>query len=434
MKVKTLEMESFRGLGDLTLEFDSTEPTLLVGINGSGKSSILDCLATLLSHFITEIQEPGAYQASISDQYIVEKVIERTFFKDEDITYGKNKTANKITILMDSQEITWDINRSTDKTRSRPDGADIRKLQGIGLHIQKKLSENSQMNLPLLVYYHVNREFFDSQDHIQEKKSYKYNQLEAYDRALTGTRISFNNFFEWFKELEDLENELFRYNSSYYNPLLQAVRRAIDSLLGEELSMLRIRRSPLRMTMMKKSYELIINQQLSDGEKGLLAMAGDLARRLAIANPGLPDPLQGEGIVLIDEIELHLHPKLQRKIIPSLKNTFPNCQFIITTHSPQVISEVKSVYLLRSIPEGIFAEQRQTFGQDSSRILEELMGVSDRPEDIKKRLRELFRLIDDGKITEAKQMQEQLEEDIGDDDPEFASADMLIRSQEILAE
>ena len=185
--------------------------------------------------------------------------------------------------------------------------------------------------------------------------------------------------------------------------------------------------------MMKKSYELIINQQLSDGEKGLLAMAGDLARRLAIANPGLPDPLQGEEIVLIDEIELHLHPKLQRKIIPSLKNTFPNCQFIITTHSPQVISEVKSVYLLRSIPEGIIAEPRRTFGQDSSRILEELMGVSDRPEDIKKRLRELFRLIDDGKITEAKRMQEELEKEIGDD-PEFASADMLIRSQEILAE
>ncbi|WP_254173131.1 AAA family ATPase [Planktothrix pseudagardhii] len=434
MKVKTLEMKNFRGIGDLTLDFDFTEPTLLVGINGSGKSSILDCLATLLSHFISEIQNPGGYQASISDQYTVEKVLERTFFKDEDITDKKDKTDNKISILIDSQEITWNIYRSKDKNRFRPDGADVTKLQGIALHIQSELEKDSYKNLPLLVYYHVNREFFDSQDTSQEKKEYKYNQIEAYDQALTGTRISFKKFFDWFKELEDLENELFRYNSSYCNPLLEAVRRAIDSLLGEELSMLRIRRSPLRMTMMKKNYELIINQQLSDGEKGLLAMAGDLARRLAIANPGFPDPLQGEGIVLIDEIELHLHPKLQREIIPSLKHTFPNCQFIITTHSPQVISHVKSVYLLRSIPEGIVAEQRRTFGKDSSRILEELMGVPDRPQDIKNRLRELFRLIDDGKITEAKQKQEQLEKEIGDDDPEFASADMLIRSQEILAE
>lgn len=435
MKVKTLEMKNFRGIGDLTLDFDFAEPTLLVGINGSGKSSILDCLAILLSHFITEIQEPGGYQGSISDQYIaVEKVLERTFFKDEDITDGKDRTDNKISILIDSQEITWNIYRSKDKNRPRPDGADLTKLQGMGLHIQSELEKNFHNNLPLLVYYHVNREFFDNQDRSQEKNPYKHNQIEAYEQALTGTRISFKKFFDWFKELEDLENELFRYDSSYYNPLLEAVRKAINSLLGEELSMLRIRRSPLRMTMMKKNYELIINQQLSDGEKGLLAMAGDLARRLAIANPGLPDPLQGEGIVLIDEIELHLHPKLQREIIPKFKHTFPNCQFIITTHSPQVISHVKSVYLLRSIPEGIVAEQRRTFGKDSSRILEELMGVPDRPEDIKNRLRELFRLIDDGKITEAKLMQEQLEEEIGDDDPEFASADMLIRSQEILAE
>jgi predicted ATP-binding protein involved in virulence len=158
-------------------------------------------------------------------------------------------------------------------------------------------------------------------------------QLDAYEQSLMGVRISFNRFFNWFKDLEDLENELFRYDSNYVDRQLKAVRKAIDSLLGEELSNLRIRRSPLRMTMIKKSYELIINQ-LSDGEKGLLAMAGDLARRLAIANPGLSDPLEGKGIVLIDEIELHLHPKLQREIIPSLKDTFPNCQFIITTHSP----------------------------------------------------------------------------------------------------
>jgi predicted ATP-binding protein involved in virulence len=103
------------------------------------------------------------------------------------------------------------------------------------------------------------------------------------------------------------------------------------------------------MTITKQGQELIINQ-LSDGEKCLLAMVGDLARRLAIANPSLPDPLQGSGVVLIDEIELHLHPKWQREIIPALTRTFPNCQFIVTTHSPQVISQVK--------PEGIYILER----------------------------------------------------------------------------
>lgn len=430
MKVKSLEMKGFRGIGDLTLEFDVTEPTVLVGINGSGKSSILDCLAILLSHFVTEIQEPGGYQQSAGLAGI-EATIVRNFFQDKDITNGRERTDNKILVLLDSQEVTWSVYRSNNKERSRPAGADLTNLQGIGLNIKDELEKNSEMNLPLLVYYHVNREFFDSPQATLNRESSK--QLDAYEQALMGVRISFNRFFNWFKDLEDLENELFRYDSNYVDRQLKAVRKAIDSLLGEELSNLRIRRSPLRMTMIKKSYELIINQ-LSDGEKGLLAMAGDLARRLAIANPGLSDPLEGKGIVLIDEIELHLYPKLQREIIPSLKDTFPNCQFIITTHSPQVISHAKWVYFLTSVPEGIVAERRRTFGKDSSRILEELMGVPDRPPDIKNRLRELFRFINDGKLDEARRMQEQLEKEIGDDDPDFASADMLIRSQEILAE
>ena len=75
-------------------------------------------------------------------------------------------------------------------------------------------------------------------------------------------------------------------------------------------------------------------------KKSLLALVGDIARRLILANPSLENPLYGEGIVLIDEIELHLHPKWQREVINKLREVFPNIQFILTTHSPQVISEI----------------------------------------------------------------------------------------------
>lgn len=133
---------------------------------------------------------------------------------------------------------------------------------------------------------------------------------------------------------------------------------------------------------------MIVNQ-LSDGEKCLLAMVGDLARRLAIANPGLSDQLQGKGVVLIDEIELHLHPKWQREIIPALTRTFPNCQFIVTTHSPQVVSHVKPqrIYILEKIDNGIVAKRpSSSFGRDSNSILEDLMDVPERPQHIKDRL------------------------------------------------
>lgn len=143
-----------------------------------------------------------------------------------------------------------------------------------------------------------------------------------------------------------MENEERRDNSAYRDRQLEAVRQAIASLLPG-FSSLQVRQSPLRMTISKDSEDLVITQ-LSDGEKCLMAMVGDIARRLAIANPNRDDPLQGSGIILIDEIELHLHPGWQQRVIPSLTKTFPNCQFIVTTHSPQVVSHVKSegIYLL----------------------------------------------------------------------------------------
>jgi predicted ATP-binding protein involved in virulence len=167
----------------------------------------------------------------------------------------------------------------------------------------------------------------------------------------------------------------------------------------------------------------------------LLALAGDLARRLAIANPSLSNPLEGTGIVLIDEIELHLHPRWQRGIITKLTQTFPNCQFIVTTHSPQVVADVKpeNIYLLKSTSNGITAQHPDaSFGRDSNRILEDLMGVPERPEDIKNELRNLFRLIDNGDLAAARQLQQRLEELIGESEPDFARAEVLIRRKEVL--
>ena len=278
---------------------------------------------------------------------------------------------------------------------------------------------------------------------ISEVSSFK--QVDAYNQALTGGRIDFKIFFEWFRNREDLENEKRRDNFDYRDKQLEAVRQAISSLI-EGFSNLRVQRSPLRMTViktvvikkdgkeLKKSEKLILNQ-LSDGEKCLLAMVGDLARRLAIANPGLPDPLQGKGVVLIDEIELHLHPKWQREIIPALTRTFPNCQFIVTTHSPQVVSHIQpeGIYILEKTDNGVVAKKPESsFGRDSNRILEDLMNVPARPQEIKDRLHELFRLIDEGNLDGARQLSQQIANDIGEDEPELVKASVSIRRKEIL--
>lgn len=447
MKVKRLKMQSFRGIGDLTLEFDETSPTALIGINGVGKSSILDCLAILLSQMISEI----AYAESRRRNRIQERVnfylgpkiineyeksipgkpdIEKRLFSEDDITNGHQKTHNEIKIFLQSREVSWFLTTFS-KERSEEPNIENAELNTAAQDIHRQWEANPKLNLPLAIYYPVKRSVLGIDMEITETHSLK--QIDAYDQALNGVQISFHRFFQWFRSLEDLENEERRDNPEFKNQQIEAVRQSIYSLIPG-FSNLRVRRSPLRMTLQKQGEELIVNQ-LSDGEKCLLAMVGDLARRLAIANPSLPDPLQGSGVVLIDEIELHLHPKWQREIIPALTRTFPNCQFIVTTHSPQVISQVKpeGIYILEKTDEGVVAKRPESsFGRDSNRILEDLMGVPERPQEIKESLLELFRLIDAGNIEGARQLRQQLANEIGADEPEFVKADVLIRRKEIL--
>ncbi|MDV2993308.1 MAG: DNA replication and repair protein RecF [Chroococcidiopsis sp. SAG 2025] len=403
MRVKQLKMRSFRGIGDLTLDFDATEPTVLIGINGVGKSSVLDCLAILLSHLI---------QKYIGDWNNRTK----RFFKAQDIKNSISQDfKSEITILSESKELTWSV-------------------VGNGFSFSNNLEQLDSLTdtkLPLVIYYPVNRAVLDIA--LELPQNYIFDFIDMLEQAVTEIKINFNTFFQWFRSCEDLENEERRDDHEYRNLHLEAVRQAIYSLLPN-FSNLRVRRSPLRMTVNKNGQELIVNQ-LSDGEKCLLAMVGDIARRLAIANPSLPDPLQGSGVVLIDEIELHLHPKWQREIIPALTRTFPNCQFIVTTHSPQVVSHVKpeGIYILEATDTGIIAKHPESsYGRDSNRILEDLMGVPERPQEIKNRLRDLFRLIDEGNLDGARELQKDLVAEIGADEPDFASAEVLIRRREIL--
>jgi predicted ATP-binding protein involved in virulence len=440
MKVKRLKMSSFRGISDMTLDFPETEPTVFIGVNGVGKSSILDCLSVLLSWFVARVQfDPNAVGSFITRQSgrLVsgrqQELANGRIFGQKDIKNGQKKTHNEITISLTNQEVTWSINsfRIGGSTGLEVNKA-LAELEPVTNNMRRQWEENPEANIPLIVYYPVNRAVLNIPLETPEKE-YSFKQIDAYEQELNELQINFSNFFQWFRGEEDLENEERRDDSDYRNRNLEAVRQAIYSLLPG-FSNLRVRRSPLRMSVTKQDQELIINQ-LSDGEKGLLAMVGDLARRLAIANPGLPDPLEGSAVVLIDEIELHLHPKWQREIIPALTRTFPNCQFIVTTHSPQVISDVKpeSIYLLEATPEGIVARHPESsFGRDSNYILEVLMGTSARKEEIKEELLELFRRIDKGDLEGARQLRQHLAREIGTDEPEFVKADILIRRKEIL--
>jgi predicted ATP-binding protein involved in virulence len=434
MKVKSLKIKNFRGVSDLDIKFSSTESIVLIGKNGIGKTSILDCLTILLSIFVADIRSTRSH-----DNFFFEK-----HFNNFDVSNDSKRTINEILFEFESREGRIKADRDLDvliKT-TYPSGDFFSPPAGIGYtregkvfeYVKKYMEGYPEVNLPLIIYYSVNRALIGlSLENQNEDILQIIEPLDAYEKSLEPGQSNFIGFFQWFRNREDLENEARTDNRTYRDIQLQAVRQSIASVMTE-FSDLRVRRSPLRMTVIKQGKEFIINQ-LSDGEKCLLAMVGDLARRLAIANPGLSDPLQGTGVVLIDEIELHLHPGWQYEIIPALTRTFPNCQFIVTTHSPIVLSQVK--------PEGIFCLEKRdgeviayhpdsSYGRDVNQIVEDLMGVPSRPVQFQQKILELFRLIDAGDLDGAKQKRQELSDEMGSDEPELVKAGVSIRRKEIL--
>jgi predicted ATP-binding protein involved in virulence len=443
-QVKELQLRSFRGIDRLDLKFHS-KVSVFLGVNGVGKSTILDALSILFSRIVAFSQMP--YQVAWKDNDALRKSFQGLRFNqiygqqqenpklrriiDLDLSNDSKVSSISLNLLFNSHNFEW----SDQKTRNLPIQIipdEGEQLGSFVANLQANLLENPRINIPLIAYYSTHRVVTDVPLGIPLNPY--MSPLDIYDGISGTTNAGFPEFFRWFRMVEDLENESRRDRSDYRDLQLSAVRKALPNFLDGFLD-LRVRRSPtLRMTVTKGDRELLVNQ-LSDGEKCLLAMVGDIARRLSIANPGLDDPLQGEGVILIDELELHLHPKWQRGIIPKLTETFPNCQFIVATHSPQIVSDVQpeSIFILKSTDSGVIVEHPDhSFGRDSNQILEDLMGVSDRPEAIKIQLQDLFELIENGELDQAKQVKNHLEYLMGLDEPEFAKADVLIRRREIL--
>jgi predicted ATP-binding protein involved in virulence len=422
MRIKKLHLKNFRGIADLTFEFHESVSTL-VGVNGSGKSSILDCAAILLSKLTSAISttKPGGRQ-----------------FVPDDIRNGENTATGWIQVEHDGSLFDWTVTK-TRAGRPHETTSELGGAKDIAQHIQQMLEANNNAPVPLAVFYPVNRAVLDIPVRIREKHT--FDQIAAHYGALTGAQNNFRLFFEWFREREDVENEEYRrkWQSSLVprneanvpgDRQLEAVRQAIPHFLPG-FANLHVQRQPHRMVINKGREELIVNQ-LSDGEKCTLALVGDLARRLALAYPELDNPLQAPGIVLIDEIDLHLHPGWQRRVVPALQHAFPRCQFILTTHSPQVVSEVpaQQIWVLDAKAQK-WEHPHGAYGLDSNRILEDVMDVPERPQEVKEKLASLFRQIDLNELPQARQGIDTLRSEIGDD-PELTKAAVLIRRKEVL--
>ena len=167
----------------------------------------------------------------------------------------------------------------------------------------------------------------------------------------------------------------------------------------------------------------ITEHQLSSGEKLLFALFADIARRLITANPKSKDPLkEGSGVVLIDEIDLHLHPKWQRKVVGKLCTIFPNVQFVVTTHSAEVLKGLDRKHL-RIIRDGkIISTAPYIKGRDTNSILADAFELSERMPEYEQKITNFYTLVENDKISARKALNE-LKEEWGEMDEEIIRAE-----------
>lgn len=422
MHIHRLTLERFRGAKNLHFVLDA-RLNVFVGMNGAGKSTVLDAAAILLSWLTNRVRYAGSSGRPI---------------RDLDIQNKASGAVLEMGVSTIAREFAWSLAKSR-KGKSQESKSALQPVTEFAKILQKRINAtNGEIDLPLLAYYPVNRAVLDIPLRIRSR--HRFDVISAYDESLT-SGANFRTFFEWFREREDLENENRKYldqmirpeGFQFPDPQLKAVRSALGQFMPNFLN-LTVRRNPLRMEVEKDGEKLTVNQ-LSDGEKCLMAMVGDLARRFAITNPIRGNPLEGEGVILIDEIDLHLHPLWQRMVIPKLTEVFPNCQFLISTHSPHVITHVRpeNLFLLSMTHEGLKSlRPSESYGKTVERVLEDLMGLeTTRPNDVKEALRTLFEQIDRGQLEKAKQSILRLENQIGED-PELVKANVLIKRKELI--
>lgn len=394
MYIKSVSLKNFRCFEKFTLDFDE-KLNVFFGENGSGKSSLFEAINILLGNITDKLGKNFAVKTNLSYEDIynesIDSYIEISMFDNVLITWGlgASKTIEK-------------GNFSTNTTFH------CHQLEPYVKNIINAIVLNKKtQNLPIFLSYKATRstECF----YAKNENEYIISQTACYDDAIS-RNYDYHSFFRWFKAREDLELQKSKHSITHYDEQLQAVRSAIKSFC--DFSDFSFDRETWQFVI-EKNGKNIFYGQLSDGERGYIILVGDIARCLAIANPDITNPLDGEGIILIDEIELHLHPKWQRKIIPGLQKTFPNCQFLISSHSPQVLGEVpkESVWILEPGEEPYHPSR--SYGMESSELLREVMGAESRSPGVAEVLEDIDRLIEDGKFEDARRLISDLAQSTG---------------------
>ena len=434
MRIDRLEIQNFKKFESLALDLHP-QFTLLVGENGSGKTTILDALAVCLSIWLEKAPDTKLIN---SRRPILPNEIRAEPIKEGDRIQFQERFPVEVTAtgqIGGSKSIEW--TRRIKDAGSKTSNSEAKEALNLihELYARADIGENRPL-FPVLAYYGAGRSWLPSNEPRTRKKPVDHREearrWEAFYDCFN-ERIRFSELREWFRN----ETTAAGNRGGRKRPGFEVVRHSVQHCVLDADG---IWFDPdLNQIVLSIDGQAQPFENLSAGQRMMLALVADIAIKAVTQNAHLlpPDDLHigpGEiprilmetpGVVLIDELEVHLHPRWQRQVANDLKANFPSLQFICASHSPQVIGELKREEIRLLDNEGVFNPPR-SYGIDSNRILEEIMDARSRNEEVEKTISEVAEKIDAEDFSSAERGIEELEESLGKDDPEVTRARSLM--------
>ncbi|MDD0977493.1 AAA family ATPase [Pseudomonas fontis] len=462
MKLETLTLQNFRCFESVEVDLHPSV-TVLVAENGQGKSALLDAVRVALWPYVSSydlarsaLNDPGNGIAiddvrlmKLDSGDMARQLPSRVQMKG-DFGTGPGET--------------WIRYRDSEaKGTKTKDESGTAELKHYASTLQRLIRSPSDApaSLPVFGYYGTGRLW--SQKRLMETHYGKKDTAEtdfyvrtfAYVNCLDPAS-SYKHFKEWFiwafeslreEQIKQLERPGSAVDLHIARQRIQVVQQAIDCFLKPSTGWNTLEYSVSQqksLILHHAQHGTLDVDMLSDGIRSILAMVGDIAYRCIKLNPhlGLDAALKTVGVVMIDEVDMHLHPTWQQRVIGQLTSAFPQIQFIVTTHSPQVISTVPaaSIRVLSSEQDALSGQTRtvirlvtqQTQGVASSDVMADVMGTDPVPDiAAAHQLSEYKALIEQGlkDTPEANELLHRLTEHFGTRHPELLDCQRLIRLQ-----
>ncbi len=414
MQLQSILIKNFKGIKDVALNFKAGF-NILIGDNGVGKTSILEAISVGLGGFLAGVNEINTKHISQD-----EVRLESTLTGDGSINIKQEYPVKvECTAILDNQEFAWGRQKKTLRGRTTVEPRDI-------CRASKEMLDDTEKIVPLINYQSAARMWAQKREKATDVFRENYTRSVGYIDCLA-EESNAKMLLNWCKRMEEISWQEDKKISEY-----EAVKEAIVTFMSimceKQVKGVRFHKRTGQLVYSINEEENIPIHLLSSGYQSVIWMVMDIAYRMAVLNPNLRKEVTSKtpGIVLIDELDLHLHPKWQWKIVDALKTTFPCTQFITTTHSPLIIASCKNEQLI-TIKNDMDIEYRPSaYGYQVNDVLSYFQHSGERAKEVKDKFDGFYQAIDEEEYRKAKVILEELMGELDDNDPDIVKAQITL--------